>query len=67
MAYSDFNLSKFKKAFNFQIDEEADLFADVEAIQPSETLKATLAETIELGLAINTDETGHDITKDFQS
>ncbi|HAZ47548.1 MAG TPA: hypothetical protein DCZ55_24605 [Cyanobacteria bacterium UBA11371] len=56
MAYSDFNLSKFKKTFNLQIDEEADLFAPVEAMQPSETLKATLAETLELGLAINTEK-----------
>lgn len=38
------------------IDESADLFAKVEPVQPSETLKATLAETTELALAINTEK-----------
>lgn len=56
MAYSDFTLSKFKKAFSLRIDEEADLFATVEPVQPSETLTATLAETAELALAINTEK-----------
>ena len=57
MAYSDFTtLSKFKKAFNLQIDEESDLFVTVEPLQPSESLAATLAETVELALAINTEK-----------
>jgi len=57
MAYSDFTtLSKFKKAFNLRIDEESDLFVTVEPLQPSELLAATLAETVELALAINTEK-----------
>jgi len=57
MAYSDFTtLSKFKKAFNLRIDEESDLFVAVEPLQPSEALAATLAETVELALAINTEK-----------
>lgn len=56
MAYSDFTLNKFKKAFNLRIDEESDLFATVEAIQPSESLTTTLDETVELALAINTEK-----------
>jgi NTP pyrophosphatase (non-canonical NTP hydrolase) len=57
MAYSDFTtLSKFKKAFNLRIDEESDLFVTVEPLQPSESLAATLAETVELALAINTEK-----------
>jgi hypothetical protein len=57
MAYSDFTtLSKFKKAFNLRIDEESDLFVTVEPLQPSESLTATLAETVELALAINTEK-----------
>ncbi len=57
MAYSDFStLSKFKKAFNLRIDEESDLFAPVEAVQPSQPLATTLEETVELALAINTEK-----------
>ncbi|MFP4578611.1 MAG: hypothetical protein ACLFT9_23835 [Coleofasciculus sp.] len=57
MAYIDFTtLSKFKKAFNLLIDEESDLFVTVEPLQPSESLAATLAETVELALAINTEK-----------
>lgn len=56
MAYSDFTLSKFKKAFSLRIDEDPDLFATVEPLQPSETLTTTLAETAELALAINTEK-----------
>jgi len=57
MAYRDFTtLSKFKKAFNLRIDEESDLFVTVEPLQPSELLAATLAETVELALAINTEK-----------
>ncbi len=56
MAYSDFTLNKFKKAFNLRIDEESDLFATVEAVQPSESLTSTLDETVELALAINTEK-----------
>ncbi|MFP4103346.1 hypothetical protein [Coleofasciculus sp.] len=57
MAYIDFTtLSKFKKAFNLRIDEESDLFVTVEPLQPSESLATTLAETVELALAINTEK-----------
>ncbi|MEI2579633.1 hypothetical protein [Scytonema sp. PRP1] len=56
MAYSDFTLSKFKKVFNIRIDEEADLFANVEPIEVSEKLTSSLEETTELALAINTEK-----------
>jgi hypothetical protein len=56
MAYSDFNLTNFRKKFNITIDEEADLFATVEPIQISEKLTNTLEETTELALAINTEK-----------
>lgn len=56
MAYSDFTLNKFKKAFHIYIDEEANLFADVEPISISDNLTNTLAETTELALAINTEK-----------
>lgn len=56
MAYSDFTLSKFKKSFNIHIDEENNLFANIEPIQISEQLKDNLEETTELALAINTEK-----------
>ena len=56
MAYSDFTLSKFKKNFHIHIDEEKDLFANIEPIQISEQLKNSLEETTELALAINTEK-----------
>ncbi len=54
MAYSDFTLSKFKKKFNIHIDEEIDLFANIEPAERSNILTNTLNETTELALAINT-------------
>jgi hypothetical protein len=56
VAYSDFTLTKFKKDFNIHLDEEADLFINVEPIQVSEKLTTTLEETTELALAINTEK-----------
>ncbi len=56
MAYSDFTLTKVKKMFNLHIDEQPDLFANLEAVEPSNSLATTLSETIELALAINTEK-----------
>jgi hypothetical protein len=56
MAYIDFTLSKFKKDFHIHINEEMDLFANIEPIQISEKLKNSLEETTELALAINTEK-----------
>jgi len=56
MAYSDFTLTKVKKIFNLHIDEQSDLFANLEAVEPSNYLTTTLSETVELALAINTEK-----------
>jgi hypothetical protein len=56
MAYSDFTLSKFKKNFNIKIDEQADLFANIEPLEVSNILINALEETAELALAINTEK-----------
>lgn len=56
MAYSDFTLSKFKKNFNIRIDEETDLFGNVEPTEISDKLSNSLEETTELALAINTEK-----------
>lgn len=56
MAYSDFDLKKVQKEFGVQIDEQADLFTDVLPLSPSTTLANTLAETVPLAIAINTEK-----------
>ena len=56
MAYSDFDLTKVRKNFGLQIDEQPDLFADVPAVQPSATLSNILIETAHLAIAINTEK-----------
>ncbi|MEM9923065.1 MAG: hypothetical protein AAF915_04825 [Cyanobacteria bacterium P01_D01_bin.50] len=54
MAYSDLTLSKFKNSFDIYIEEEADLFSNIEPLKPSDKLKGDLKETAELALTINT-------------
>jgi hypothetical protein len=56
MAYSDFTLTKLKKVFSLHIDEQSELFAILEAVEPSNSLATTLSETVELALAINTEK-----------
>ncbi|GAX45381.1 hypothetical protein NIES4075_64020 [Tolypothrix sp. NIES-4075] len=56
MTYSDFTLSKFKKQFNIHIDENNDLFANIEPREISTQLTTTLEETTDLALAINTEK-----------
>ncbi|HLP89535.1 MAG TPA: hypothetical protein VK184_13210 [Nostocaceae cyanobacterium] len=56
MAYSDFSLSKLKKDFYIVIEEDADLFANVESQKMSDKLATALEETTELALAINTEK-----------
>ncbi len=56
MAYSDFDLRKVRNDFSLRIDEYADLFAEVEPVQPSAAFVATLTETSQLAIAINTEK-----------
>ena len=56
MAYSDFDLKKVRQTFELQIDEQSNLFADVEPRQASLTLVQTLNETVNLAIAINTEK-----------
>lgn len=57
MVYSDFkSLAEFQKQFHLPIREEKELFIDVPEVTPSETLQRSLAETLELALAINTEK-----------
>jgi len=56
MAYSDFTLSNVKADFGIVTDETQDLFAEVEAIAPSDLLRLTLKDQLPLASAINTEK-----------
>jgi hypothetical protein len=51
MAYSDFTLQRLKKDFGLQLDEQRDLFAEVETVASSDLLNTTLQETVQLAIA----------------
>ncbi|MFB2923161.1 hypothetical protein [Aerosakkonema funiforme] len=56
MAYSNFTLSNVKQAFDLTIEENQNLFSEVEAVKPSEILSIILQEYIPLATAINTEK-----------
>jgi hypothetical protein len=56
MAYSNFTLAKVKEDFGLTVNETQDLFADIEAVKPSEILTVTLQEYISLATAIGTEK-----------
>lgn len=57
MAYGDFTLEQLQaEPFNIDTVESPNLFRDVPPIAPSELLTNYLAETVRLGMAINTEK-----------
>jgi hypothetical protein len=57
MSYSEFTtLDKVKRAFNLIIEEDHNLFAEVEGLVLSDYLKQTLKEYLPLATAINTEK-----------
>jgi len=57
MAYSEFTtLSKVQTAFNLVIEEDRNLFSDIESVIPSDYLQQTLKEYLPLATAINTEK-----------
>lgn len=56
MAYSDFSLSRVQENFGLTIHEVNNLFAKIKPIEASDYLQVTLAETVPLALAINTEK-----------
>lgn len=56
MAYSDFTFSKARQTFGLVIEEPRNLFADIQAISPSDYLLTALRENIPLANAINTEK-----------
>jgi len=56
MTYSNFTLAKVKEDFGLTVEEIQNLFADIEAVKPSEILTVTLQEYISLATAIGTEK-----------
>lgn len=56
MAYGNFTFDQVIDKFELSLRESPDLFASVAEIESSELLKATLAETIDLAVALSTEK-----------
>jgi hypothetical protein len=56
MAYSNFTLSKVKTEFGLTLQENVNLFPNIQPISPSEYLTFTLKEHLPLVTAINTEK-----------
>jgi hypothetical protein len=56
MSYSDFKLNQLVKDFNLILQESADWFAAVPAVEPSTTLVDLLQDQVDLAVAINTEK-----------
>ena len=56
MAYSDFGLKKVKVELHLKIIEHQPLFANIQPVEISDILQATLAENIPLAVSINTEK-----------
>lgn len=56
MPYSEFTITSVKHRFNINTDENTDLFPNVEEMEISELLKATLEENVPLAVAISTEK-----------
>ena len=56
MSYSDFSLSSVKKAFQFHLIEQIDLFMSTPDLNPSPFLTAILKDNLQIALASNTEK-----------
>jgi hypothetical protein len=56
MAYVDFDLRKAVQSFELTENDETDLFADVQPIEPSNSLKDFLDDLVPVALGINSEQ-----------
>ena len=56
MAYSNFTFDQLIEEFDLSFQETSGLFAAVPSVEVSDLLKATLAETMDLAIAISTEK-----------
>lgn len=56
MAYGNFTFEQVIDKFDLKLQETPDLFAAIAAVESSELLKMTLAETVQLAVALSTEK-----------
>lgn len=56
MSYGDFTLKKLETQFQLIIIDQAELFPNIEPVNPSQLLQETLAENLPLALGIDTEK-----------
>ncbi len=56
MAYNDFTLKQLQKQFNLKIEDQVDLFTDINAVTPTNLLQTIIAENLPLAIAISTEK-----------
>jgi hypothetical protein len=56
MAYSDFTLAKVRESFSLILEEDRNLFSNLDAVAPSSLLQSILDEYLSLAIAINTEK-----------
>ena len=56
MAYSDFTLATVQKTFELEMSQRTDRFLPIEAVDVSDHLKETLADSVPLAVAIHTEK-----------
>ncbi len=61
MAYSEFNLAKVQEKFNLNLEENTEIFPEVESFNPSPLLSNFLQEYAPLALKINTEKARSEI------
>ncbi|NCJ08671.1 hypothetical protein GS597_19605 [Synechococcales cyanobacterium C] len=56
MAYSNFTISSFQQEFQITIEEQRDLFANIQPVSPSDLLSMILDEYLSLAININSEK-----------
>jgi hypothetical protein len=56
MADNDFTLKQLQKQFNLKIEDQVDLFTDINAVTPTNLLQTIIAENLPLAIAISTEK-----------
>ncbi|EKQ67353.1 hypothetical protein OsccyDRAFT_3613 [Leptolyngbyaceae cyanobacterium JSC-12] len=56
MSYSEFTIAKVQELFHLVIDEQRELFSDVQPVKPSELLQMILKEYLSLAIDVNSEK-----------
>ncbi|VXD24364.1 conserved hypothetical protein [Planktothrix serta PCC 8927] len=56
MAYNDFTLKQLQKQFNLKIEDQVDLFTNINPVSPTKLLQTIIEENLPLAIAISTEK-----------